>query len=307
VPSKHASTTYVFTNIVNNTGWHSTLYVLLLGLLLAQYTFTGYDASAHMTEETRGADRSGPRGIVMSILVSLIAGWVLLIGITFAIQEQHYTLYTSALVPPAQIFATAIGATGAKLLLLVIIGAQLFCGMSSVTANSRMIYAFSRDGALPGSNIWHKVNKRTRTPTNAIWLAAAGALILGLPYLWNSAAYAAVTSIATIGLYIAYVAPTYLRLRLGDSFKRGPWNLGRWSYVVGWIAVAWVVFITILFMLPTASPIGWGNFNYTVIAVLAVIGFAGIYWLVSAKNWFAGPKVQGSAEELAAIERELST
>ena len=83
--------------------------------------------------------------------------------------------------PPAQIFVTAIGATGAKLLLLVIIGAQLFCGMSSVTANWRMIYAFSRDGGLPGSNLWHQVNKRTRTPTNAIWLAAAGALILGLP------------------------------------------------------------------------------------------------------------------------------
>jgi amino acid transporter len=307
VPSKHASTTYVFTNIVNNTGWHSTLYVVLLGLLLAQYTFTGYDASAHMTEETRGAERSGPRGIVMSIIVSLIAGWVLLIGVTFAIQEQHYALYTSALVPPAQIFITAIGATGAKLLLLVIIGAQLFCGMSSVTANSRMIYAFSRDGALPGSNFWHQVNKRTRTPTNAIWLAAGGALILGLPYLWNSAAYAAVTSIAVIGLYIAYVTPTYLRLRQGASFKRGPWNLGRWSYLVGWIAVAWVVFITILFMLPTASPIGWGNFNYTVIAVLVVIGFAGIYWLVSAKNWFTGPKVQGTPEELAAIEHELSS
>ena len=306
VPSKHASTTYVFTNIVNNTGWHSTFYVLLLGLLLAQYTFTGYDASAHMTEETRSAATSGPRGIVMSILVSLAAGWVLLIGITFAIQEQHYSLYTGALVPPAQIFATAIGATGAKLLLLVIIGAQLFCGMSSVTANSRMIYAFSRDGALPGSNFWHKVNKRTRTPTNAIWLAAAGALILGLPYLWNSAAYAAVTSIAVIGLYIAYVMPTYLRLRLGESFKRGPWHLGRWSYLVGWIAVAWVVFITILFILPTASPIGWGNFNYTIVAVLVVLGFAGIYWAVSAKNWFTGPKVQGTPEELAAIEHELT-
>jgi amino acid permease (GABA permease) len=306
VPSKHASGTYVFTNIVNNTGWHSTFYVLLLGLLLAQYTFTGYDASAHMTEETRGAATSGPRGIVMSILVSLIAGWVLLIGITFAIQQQHYTLYTGALVPPAQIFITAIGATGAKLLLLIIIGAQLFCGMSSVTANSRMIYAFSRDGALPGSSLWHVVNKRTRTPTNAIWLAAGGALILGLPYLWNSAAYAAVTAIATIGLYIAYVAPTYLRLRQGSNFRRGPWHLGRWSYLVGWTAVAWVVFITILFMLPTASPIGWGNFNYTVIAVLVVIGFAGIYWLVSAKNWFTGPKVQGTPEELAAIEQELS-
>ncbi len=307
VPSHHASAHYVFTSIYNGTGWHSTFYVLLLGLLLAQYTFTGYDASAHMTEETRGASRSGPRGIVMSIIVSLFAGWLLLIGITFAIQKAHYATYLGALVPPAQIFTTAIGATGAKLLLLVIIGAQLFCGMSSVTANSRMIYAFSRDGALPGSNLWHKVNKRTRTPTNAIWLAAAGALILGLPYLWNSAAYAAVTAIATIGLYIAYVSPTFLRLRQGASYQRGPWHLGRWSYPIGIIAVVWVVFITILFMLPTGSPIGWGNFNYTVVAVVVVIGFAGIYWLVSAKNWFTGPKVQGTPEELAAIERELSS
>jgi amino acid permease (GABA permease) len=307
VPSHHASASYVFSGIVNNTGWHSTFYVLLLGLLLAQYTFTGYDASAHMTEETHNAARSGPRGIVMSIIVSLFAGWVLLIGITFAIQKTHYADYTGALVPPAQIFATAIGDTGAKLLLLIAIGAQLFCGMSSVTANSRMIYAFSRDGALPGSSVWHRVNKRTRTPTNAIWLAAAGALILGLPYLWNSAAYAAVTSIAVIGLYIAYVIPTYLRLRQGSSFQRGPWSLGPWSYLIGTTAVIWVVFITILFMLPTASPITWADFNYTVIAVVVVLGFAGIYWLVSARNWFTGPKVQGTPEELAAIEQELSS
>jgi amino acid permease (GABA permease) len=307
VPSKHASASYVFTSTFNTTGWHSTFYVLLLGLLLAQYTFTGYDASAHMTEETHGAARSGPRGIVMSIVVSLFAGWLLLIGITFAIQKATYNNDLAALVPPAQVITTAIGDTGAKLLLLVAIGAQLFCGMSSVTANSRMIYAFSRDGALPGSNIWHQVNKRTRTPTNAIWLAAVGALILGLPYLWNSTAYAAVTAIATIGLYIAYVSPTYLRLRLGSSFKRGPWSLGRWSYPIGIIAVIWVIFITILFMLPTESPINFSDFNYTVVAVVVVIGFAGIYWLVSAKNWFTGPKVQGTPEELAAIERELSS
>ncbi|MGO9078720.1 MAG: amino acid permease [Streptosporangiaceae bacterium] len=307
VPAHHQSPSFVFTKIVNLTGWHSTLYVLALGLLLAQYTFTGYDASAHLTEETHQASRSGPRGIVMSILVSLFAGWILLIGLTFAIQHYSAEVASPTGEPPVQIFIDAIGATGAKLLLLVVIGAQLFCGMSSVTANSRMIYAFSRDGALPGSAIWHRVNKRTRTPTNAIWLAAVGALVLGLPYLWNGAAYAAVTSIATIGLYVAYVSPTFLRLRLGSRFQRGPWHLGSWSYVIGWIAVVWVVFITILFMLPTASPITRDNFNYTIVAVLVVIGFAGIYWLVSARNWFTGPKVQGSAEELAAIERELSS
>src|ERR1700689_4514831 len=253
----HASAKFVFTDLQNLSGFHiGWWYILPIGLLMAQYTFTGYDASAHMTEETHNAARSGPRGIVMSIIVSLFAGWILLIGITFAIQKAHYSLYTGALVPPAQIFATAIGDTGAKLLLLIAIGAQLFCGMSSVTANSRMIYAFSRDGALPGSAIWHKVNKRTRTPTNAIWLAAAGALILGLPYLGNSAAYAAVTSIATIGLYIAYVVPTFLRLRQGANFKRGPWHLGRWSYVVGWIAAGRGGFLVFLFMLPPSGPTG---------------------------------------------------
>jgi len=304
----HADPKFVFTGLVNMSGFHiGWWYILPIGLLMAQYTFTGYDASAHMTEETHGAARSGPRGIYMSIVVSLIAGWVLLIGMTFAIQKANYVAEaTAGNVAPGQIWIDSIGRTGAELLLLVAIGAQLFCGMSSITANSRMIYAFSRDGALPGSSIWHQVNKRTRTPTNAIWLAAGGALILGLPYLWNAVAYGAVTAIATIGLYVAYVIPTYLRLRQGENFKRGPWHLGRWSYVVGWIAVAWVVIIFFLFMLPQFGPINLNTFNYACIAVAVVIGYAGIYWLVSARKWFKGPKVQGSAEELAAIERELS-
>ncbi len=304
----HASAKFVFTDLQNLSGFHiGWWYILPVGLLMAQYTFTGYDASAHMTEETHNAARSGPRGIVMSILISLIAGWVLLIGVTFALQKGNYLTEAAAgTAAPGQIFIDSIGRTGAELLLLVVIGAQLFCGMSSVTANSRMIYAFSRDGALPGSRIWHKVNKRTRTPTNAIWLAAGGALILGLPYLWNPAAYGAVTSIATIGLYVAYVAPTFLRLRQGQNFKRGPWHLGRWSYVIGWTAVVWVVIIFFLFMLPQFGPIGYATFNYACIAVAVVIGYASLTWVLSARKWFTGPKVQGSAEELAAIERELS-
>jgi amino acid permease (GABA permease) len=305
-PSHHQSASFVFTHIVNNTGFSSTIYVVLIGLLLAQYTFTGYDASAHMTEETHKAETAGPRGIVMSIVVSLLAGWVLLIGVTFAIQNYNAELGSPTGVPPAQIFLDAAGSAGGKLLLLIVIGAQLFCGMSSVTANSRMIYAFSRDGALPLSGLWHRVNKRSRTPTNAIWLAAGFAFVLGLPYLWNYTAYAAVTSIAVIGLYIAYVMPTFLRLRRGESFQRGPWHLGRWSRPIGITAVTWVVIITILFMLPQVWPVHWANFNYTVVAVAAVIGFAGIYWLVSARHWFTGPRVQGTAEELAEIERELT-
>jgi amino acid permease (GABA permease) len=308
IPAHHQSVSFVFTKFVNNTGWGGApIYVFAIGLLLAQYTFTGYDASAHLTEETQSAAVAGPRGIVMSIVVSLVAGWILLLGVTFAIQNYNGELASATGVPPAQIFIDAIGRTGGLLLLLIVIGAQFFCGMSSVTANSRMIYAFSRDGALPGSNFWHRVNKRTRTPTNSIWLAAIGALILGLPYLWNAEAYAAVTAIATIGLYIAYILPVILRLRLGDRFVRGPWHLGRWSTVVGVVATIWVAFITVLFMLPQAFPINMAtNFNYASVAVAVVLLIAGGWWLASARHWFKGPRVQGSAEELAAIERELT-
>jgi amino acid permease (GABA permease) len=304
-PSHHQSAGFVFGHFVNNTGWGSSLYVSLLGLLLAQYTLTGFDASAHMTEETHDAARSGPRGIVNSILVSLVAGWILLIGVTFAIQSYDGALGSSTGVPPVQIFLDALGDTGGKLLLLIVIGAQFFCGMSSVTANSRMIYAFSRDGALPGSAFWHRISDRTRTPSNAVWLASGGAFLLGLPYLINPTAYAAVTSIAVIGLFIAYVIPIYLRLRQGDDFAAGPWNLGRWSKPVAVVAVGWVACVTVLFMLPQVSPVTAKSFNYAPIAVVVVLGFAGAWWMLSARKWFTGPKVQGSADELASIEREL--
>jgi amino acid permease (GABA permease) len=305
VPAHHQSASFVFTHFVNNTGFGNSYYVFLIGLLLAQYTFTGYDASAHMTEETHNAAIAGPRGIVWSIIVSLIAGWILLIGVTSAI--QNYSAEATAVTPAAQIFIDAVGHNLGLFLLFIVVGAQFYCGMSSVTANSRMIYAFSRDGAVPGSQFWHRINPRTRTPTNSIWFAAVGAFILGLPYLWSPVAYAAVTSIAVIGLYIAYGIPILLRLLAGERFVRGPWHLGRWSYIVGWIAVIWIVFIAILFVLPQVTP---GNtlttFNYAIVAVAVVLIYAGGYWFLSARKWFKGPKVQGTAEELAKIEAELA-
>ena len=307
VPSHHQSIGWVFSHFVNNTGFSFagvSVYVFLIGLLLAQYTFTGYDASAHMTEETHNAAVAGPRGIVWSIIISLVAGWVLLIGVTAAIQD--YAGESGAVTPAAQVFIDAVGKNTGLFLLLIAIGAQFFCGMSSVTANSRMIYAFSRDGAVPGSQFWHRINPRTRTPTNSIWFAAVGAFILGVPYLWNPAAYYAVTSIATIGLYIAYGIPILLRLIAGSSFQVGPWHLGQWSRPVGIIAVVWIGFIAILFVLPQAYPITTSNFNYAIVAVGVVLLYAGGFWFLSAKNWFKGPKVQGTPEELARIESELA-
>ena len=303
------------------------LYVALIGLLNAQYTLTGYDASAHMSEETHDAARSAPRGIIYSVVVSVIAGFILLVAMNIAITPDAVFQVTAAdgtvsmvngfdhafnaLVPPAQIWIDAVGQTGGLIILFIVVGAQFFCGMSSVTANSRMIYAFSRDGAIPGSAFWHRINKRTRTPTNSIWLAAVGAFILGVPYLWSPVAYFAITSIAVIGLYVAYVAPVYLRVRAGSRFQPGPWTLGRWGPLIGTIATIWVIFICVLFLLPQYLPqvdangLVWADINFTPIVFLVVLGGAAIWYAVSAKNWFKGPKVQGSAAELAAIEQEL--
>src|SRR5439155_7760331 len=140
VPTHHQSVSFIFTHFVNNTGatfGGAPVYVFLVGLLLAQYTFTGYDASAHMTEETRNAATAGPRGIVMSIVVSLVAGWVLLIGVTSVIGD--YAKQSTAVVPPQQIFIDAVGPNLGTFLLFVVVGAQFYCGLSSVHPNSRMI------------------------------------------------------------------------------------------------------------------------------------------------------------------------
>ncbi len=193
--------------------------------------------------------------------------------------------------------------------MIIAVVAQGFCGMASVTANSRMLFAFSRDGAVPGHRLWHHINPRTRTPTNSIWFCVVFSFILAVPSMWSSVAYAAVTSIATIGLYIAYVLPTLLRRLQGNSWKGGRWTLGRWSPLVGWAGIIWVAFISVLFMLPEVgfSTINHDNFNYAPVAVGVVLVFSGGYWLLSARKWFKGPKVQGTPEELAAIEAELGS
>ena len=282
LPEKHQSVSLTLTGFHNETGWTFLPYVFLMGLLMAQYTFTGYDASAHVSEETKNASRAAPRGIVMSVLVSLIAGFILLFSITAAIpdgSEEGLTALAASEtgLPPAQIFLDSLGPDLAKFLLFIVCVAQFLCGMASVTANSRMTYAFSRDNALPGSRIWAKVNPKTGTPTNSIWLCVVLSIILASPALISSVAYLAVTSIAVIGLYIAYVAPVFLR-RIRPDFQPGPWNLGRYSAPVGWIAVVWVAFICVLFVLPPASPVTLQTFNYAPVAVIVVVIIALVAW-----------------------------
>jgi amino acid transporter len=301
----------------NLTGWtgpFAGVYAFAIGLLLAQYTLTGYDASAHMTEETHGAAIAGPKGIVRAIYVSIIAAFILNLSMTLAIQggeKEYAALALNGPTAGGQLFVDAVTGAGGKLLVIISMVAMFFCGLASVTANSRMLYAFSRDGAVPGHRLWHRLHPSTRTPVNAVWLACVVAFILGLPSLYQvggySVAFFAIVSVGTVGLYVAYAIPIYLRLRAGDNFKPGPWSLGKWSKPVGWIAVCWVVVITILFFAPEFWP--WttaADFNWAGPAMVIVMAAVFIWYAVSAHKWFKGPKIQGDEATLEEYEAEYA-
>ncbi|MEU3978878.1 amino acid permease [Streptomyces sp. NPDC026672] len=283
-PADHQSVSFVFTHFHNDTGFTSPFYVALVGSLLAGYTFCGYDASAHVAEETTDAQVSAPKGIVRSIWVSWAAGFVLLAGLLFAVQDYTATQNTATGVPPAQIFLDVLGAGGAKALLAVVIVAMLFCGNAEVAAASRMIYAFSRSQALPGSQSWRRVSAQTKTPTRAVWVAVVIPFLLALPALWSPAAYGAITAINAVGMTPAYGIPVYLALRKGRDYRPGPWSLGRWRRPIGMIAVAYVVVITAVFCLPQSTPITADSFNYAGITLLVALLLAWGTWLTRGKR-----------------------
>ncbi|EES01047.2 hypothetical protein SORBI_3003G214400 [Sorghum bicolor] len=299
VATERASAEFVFThfNTDNGAGIRSNLYIFVLGLLMSQYTLTGYDASAHMTEETKNADKNGPIGIISAIGISILVGWGYILGITFAVKDIPYLLSPdndAGGYAIAEVFYLAFksrygSGVGGIACLGVVAVAIYFCGMSSVTSNSRMAYAFSRDGAMPFSSVWHKVNGQ-EVPINAVWLSAFIALCMALPSLGSLVAFQAMVSIATIGLYISYALPILFRVTLARKyFVPGPFNLGRYGVLVGWVAVLWVATITVLFSLPVTYPVTKDTLNYTPVAVGGLFVLVLGSWVLSARHWFKGP------------------
>jgi amino acid transporter len=232
-----------------------------------------------------------------------VAGSILLVSVTAAIQNYDTARKAADAngLPPAQIFLDALGERLGVTMVVICGVAQFFCGMASVTANSRMSYAFSRDNALPGSRLWARINPRTGTPTNSIWLCAALSFILTVPAIWNTTAFFAVTSVAVIGLYIAYATPILLR-RLNPGFRQGRWSLGRWSAPIGWIAIIWVSFIVILVLLPQYSPGTFGDptFNFAPVTVVIVALFALGSWFAGGRKHFMRDVPEGHDTKAAA-------
>jgi amino acid transporter len=316
LPDKHMSINDVFTMRVNNSGglaggdtsgWGFWFYVLPLGFLLTQYTITGFDASAHLSEETHDAADGAAKGIWRSIFYSAVGGWVLLLAFLFAVQDPDAVTAGGGGV--GVIFNQALSSGWAGTVLLIASIGQFFCTTACMTSTSRMLFAFSRDGAVPGSRYWAKLNSR-KVPANAVLLSVVVATVITLPALVEvnigtekapiivPTAFYAVVSIGVIGLYTAFAIPIYLRWRTGDAFQQGKWNLGtKWKWMAP-VAVIEIVVISVYFILPftpAANPLDdsfeWKFVNYAPILTGGALLALWIGWHLSAKKWFTGPKM----------------
>jgi len=351
----HWGVSDVFTGRVNNTfGLHGStdgalngagtsgpgfwFYVLPLGFLLTQYTITGYDASAHLSEETHGAANNAAKGLWRSIFYSAIGGWVLLLTFLFAVQDP---IAVSAGGGGVQVILDqALTPQMSGTVLLIATTGQLFCTTACLTSASRMLFAFSRDGAVPGAKLWARVNK-SKTPVYAVIAVTVLGLILTLPALWKVnigtpeepiytvTAFFAVVSIGVLGLYLAFAIPIYYRWKAGSSFKQGTWNLGnKWKWMAP-IAVLEILITSVYFILPLYPagapgfmrgflgapsaeevPFDWKSVNYAPLVLGAIFIALWIGWHLSAKKWFTGPKTTvdlpagvSSADEIA-LEHE---
>ena len=310
VPQHHASVADVFTQRINNTGMFDgattglgfVFLVLPLAVILPQFTVTGYDASCHMSEETKGASNSAANGIWQAILYSAIGGWILLLGILFAVQDADAVSASGGSV--VTILNQALSGPWVSTVLVISTVGQCFCAMACMTTTTRMLFAFSRDGAVPGARFWTRLNK-SGVPLYSVALVAVLAIVLTLPALVpvdiNGApvpvAFNAVVSIGVVGLYLAFAIPIFQRLRKGSAFQKGTWTLGRHYKWLSVVAVVEIAVTTVIAILPT-SPGGvpwspefeWKYFNYTPLVVGGTLLVLWVAWQIRVKNTDTGPR-----------------
>jgi amino acid transporter len=260
------------------------LLLFVLSLLQAQWTFTGYDASAHLAEETVMARKNTAWGIVLSVGVSAIVGYLMLMVLTWCIPNGDVAKTANDAYPVLQIVRGNLAPLPANVIAIVIGVAMWLCGVASVTSMGRMWYAFARDDGMPGSRWLKRVSGKHHTPATAIVVTSLLSVLLCV----YAAAWFVVTSISTICLYLAYGIPILLNYRnrlrgRGESMSlsNAPWSLGRWSGVINVIAIVWIAIITIVFMLPPNELVLW-----TMIAVALLLM---VVWMLSARQRFRGP------------------
>jgi amino acid transporter len=231
-----------------------------------------------------------------SVFLSAVIGWFVILAFLFAATDVQAVNDGAGFV--GEIFTSSLDPWAAKMVFLIATVGQVFCVAAGLTSASRTWYAFSRDRAIPGWALFRRVN-RDRVPLYAVIAVSFFALLITIPALWGSKdipfAFFAITGICTVGLYLAYILPVYLRLRAGDRFEPGPWNLGRRYRLVNVLAILFVILVVYSLNLPyTPTGLPWNDdfdstvVNYTPLAIAIPLVF-GVWYLISAKNKYQGP------------------
>jgi amino acid transporter len=273
-----------FTNFSGEAGgdvWptqSSLFWLFALSFLLPAYTITGFDASAHTSEETVGAAREVPRSIIRAVLVSGVFGWIMLVAVLLAIPDMA----TAAAQGPNVFYWTINEVLPHGLATALYIGiaiAQYLCGLATVTSTSRMAYAFARDGGLPLSTHLRQVSSRFRTPAIAIWTVS----ILSIAFTVYTPVYSTITTVCVILLYVSYAIPTSIGLiSFGRSWTRmGPWHLGPWFPPLAVLCVGWSGVLIVVGVQPPNDQALW--------TLLVLIVTLAIVWFAQQRHSFAGP------------------
>ncbi|CDS13967.1 hypothetical protein LRAMOSA06140 [Lichtheimia ramosa] len=289
-PNK-ASGKWVFTYFHNGTGFSSDGYAFLIGLLQSQYTLSGFDSAAQMSEETKDAARSAPLGILYAIGTAGVFGFIFMLAVNFCVQDFQAQIVDTNITPQmTKVFLDGVGYNLTVFFCVIVMGAMFFSGSALTLGSSRLAYAFARDQAMPFSKYLSRINKRTKTPIYAVWGNILFAVIVGLLSIINSTAYNAIVSVNTIASSLAYLVPIFMRLTVArKKFQRGPFHLGPFSPVINIISCLWIIFTSALFLCPTEAPVTALNMNYACAPLAFVLGGSVIYYYAYARKYFHGP------------------
>ncbi|MFA5956726.1 amino acid permease [Hyphomicrobium sp.] len=293
---------------VNNTGEpgggyvpepRTALVAFLIGLLYPLYTITGFDASAHTSEETADARRAVPRGMIHSVFWSLVFGFVMALSFVLASPDLAATAKDGGNAW-FNLFNNLPAPTPLKdVIAICIVIANFICALAGLTSTSRMIYAFARDGGLPGSSLWKQVSPQWRTPVPAIWLAA----VLSVAATLYSPAFAALAAGCALFLYVSYVMPIAAgMLAEGKTWTEfGPFRLGFWSKPLALISIAGVLVLMYAGIQPPFDIL----INYAIGLIVLLI----VLWFGIESRRFKGPPIGAEIArrqaEIAAAEKAV--
>ncbi|KAK6500176.1 GABA-specific high-affinity permease [Arthrobotrys musiformis] len=293
------SAKYIFTETANLTGWPSG-WAFFLAWLSPIWTIGGFDSCVHISEEAKNATLAVPWGILGSIGLCWSLGFLCTIVIAACMSTDIESLLNSPFDQPmAQIYYDAVGKKGAIIMMTLLFLTQWLMGISILTASSRQAWAFSRDGALPFSGFFSKISKRFgHTPIRCVWGCAGLACVLGLLCLIASAAASALFSLCVAGNNLAWFMPIFARVVWGrEKFVPGPFYTGKFSIPIAIAACVFLIFSTLLAMMPVGGPdVTAETMNYTIVVNCAVWGGALAYYFIDARKWFTGPKMTIDSE-----------